>query len=151
MLKKSCGDFVMLDITRLLDIFAMVLIPGDGKKIRVQFCCETFLPPILFSLKHTLTLSEFAFPWSFPSLYWLIYIHWLTCCDHYILLFLPTIWSHTHLFSILGLFICFRHLSIWLSPSPFLDSVNSYSKSSSAFNHCEWPNTMWKYQLWVNV
>ena len=40
--KKICGDFQVLGITRLFDIFARVLIPGDGKQIRVQFCCETF-------------------------------------------------------------------------------------------------------------
>ena len=41
------------DITRLLDLFARVLIPGDGKQIRVQFCCETFLPRYLLTLKHS--------------------------------------------------------------------------------------------------
>ena len=40
--KKICGNFEVLGITRLFDLFARVLIPGDGKQIRVQFCCETF-------------------------------------------------------------------------------------------------------------
>ena len=35
--KKTCGDFGVLVITRLLDLFARVL--RDGKQIRVQFCC----------------------------------------------------------------------------------------------------------------
>ena len=35
--KNTCGDFGVLCMTRLLDIFAKVLIPGDGKQIRVQF------------------------------------------------------------------------------------------------------------------
>ena len=42
LLKKICGDFEVLDITRLFDLFARVLIPGDGRQIRVQFYCETF-------------------------------------------------------------------------------------------------------------
>ena len=44
LLKKICGDFEVLGITRLFDLFARVLIviPGDGMQIRVQFCCETF-------------------------------------------------------------------------------------------------------------
>ena len=41
--KKICGDFEVLGINnRLFDLFARVVIPGDGKQIRVQFCCETF-------------------------------------------------------------------------------------------------------------
>ena len=40
--KQICGDFEVLGITRLFDLFARVLIPGDGKQIRDQFCCETF-------------------------------------------------------------------------------------------------------------
>ena len=40
--KKICGDVEVLGITRLFDLFARELIPGDGKQIRVQFCCETF-------------------------------------------------------------------------------------------------------------
>ena len=31
-------DFEVLGITRLFDLFARVLIPGDGKQIRVQIC-----------------------------------------------------------------------------------------------------------------
>ena len=42
LLLKICEDFEVLGITRLFDLFARVLIPGDGKQIRVQFCCETF-------------------------------------------------------------------------------------------------------------
>ena len=42
LLKKVCGDSEVLGITKLFDLFARVLIPGDGKQIRVQFCCETF-------------------------------------------------------------------------------------------------------------
>ena len=41
--KKTCGDFGVLCITRLRDLFARVLIPEDGKQIRVQFCYETLL------------------------------------------------------------------------------------------------------------
>ena len=37
LLKKTWGDFGVLGITRLLDLFARVL--RDGKQIRVQFCC----------------------------------------------------------------------------------------------------------------
>ena len=40
--KQICGFFEVLGITKLFDLFARVLIPGDGKQIRVQFCCETF-------------------------------------------------------------------------------------------------------------
>ena len=40
LLKK--GDFEVLGITRLFYLFARVQIPGDGKQIRVQICCETF-------------------------------------------------------------------------------------------------------------
>ena len=40
--KKIYGDFEVLGITRLFGLFARVLIPGDGKQIRGQFCCETF-------------------------------------------------------------------------------------------------------------
>ena len=40
-IKKTCGDFGVLGITRLFDLFARILIPGDSKQIR--FCCETFL------------------------------------------------------------------------------------------------------------
>ena len=43
----------MLGITRLLEVFARVLIPGDRKQIRVQFCCETFLLRHLLTLKHS--------------------------------------------------------------------------------------------------
>ena len=39
---KKKWDFEVLGITRLFDLFARVLIPGDGKQIRVQICCETF-------------------------------------------------------------------------------------------------------------
>ena len=41
LLNKYMGIEV-LGITRLFDLFARVLIQGDGKQIRVQFCCETF-------------------------------------------------------------------------------------------------------------
>ena len=41
LLKKYVGILKLLGITRLFDLFARVLIPGDGKQIRVQFCCET--------------------------------------------------------------------------------------------------------------
>ena len=33
--KKICGDFGVLGVSRLLDLFARLLIPGDGKQIRV--------------------------------------------------------------------------------------------------------------------
>ena len=62
---KKPGHFVVLDITSLLDIFTRVLILGDGKQIRVQFCCETFLLIVLrllLALKQTLTIINFAFP-----------------------------------------------------------------------------------------
>ena len=52
LLKKTCGDFGVLGITRLLELFARVLIPGDRKQIRVQFCCETLLRHLL-TLKHS--------------------------------------------------------------------------------------------------
>ena len=51
--KQICGDFGVLGITRLLDHFGSVLIPGDGKQIRVQFRCETFLLRHLLTLKHS--------------------------------------------------------------------------------------------------
>ena len=41
--KKACGDFGVLCITRLLDLFARVLVPEYGKQIRVQSCYETLL------------------------------------------------------------------------------------------------------------
>ena len=37
------GDCGVLGIITLLDLFARVLIPGDGKQIRVQFGRATFL------------------------------------------------------------------------------------------------------------
>ena len=66
-------------------------------------------------------------------------LHWLTsnCLAATIsssLFFLLLYEALLILFPICGLFICFRHLSLWLSPSLLLDSVSSYSKSSSAFN-----------------
>ena len=49
--------------------------------------------------------------------------------------FFPAIYDALLIFfSHFGLFICFRHLSLRLSPSPLLDYVSSYSKYSSAFN-----------------
>ena len=42
LLKKYVGILKLLGITRLFDFFARVPIPGDGKQIRLQFCCETF-------------------------------------------------------------------------------------------------------------
>ena len=53
LLKKNCGAFGVLGITRLLELFARVLIPGDRKQIRVQFCCENFLLRHLLTLKHS--------------------------------------------------------------------------------------------------
>ena len=56
---KKKSEFVgMPDILLLycLTCFAMLLIPGDGKQIRVKCCCENFLLHIIFSLKHTLTI-----------------------------------------------------------------------------------------------
>ena len=49
--KKICLDFEVL--SRLFDLFDRVLINGDGKQIRVQFCCETFLLRHLVTLKHS--------------------------------------------------------------------------------------------------
>ena len=64
---KNPGHFGVLD-TSYLDLFARVLIPGDGKLMRVQFCCETFLLlRLLLTLKQTLIIINFVFPWSFPS------------------------------------------------------------------------------------
>ena len=51
LLKKICLDFEVL--SRLFDLFDMVLINGDGKQIRVQFCCETFLLRHLVTLKYS--------------------------------------------------------------------------------------------------
>ena len=57
----------------------------------------------------------------------------LSCCDHFIFPFLPTIRTlHMYPFSSLCLFIGFTHVSISLTPSFVCVSV--YSKSSSAFN-----------------
>ena len=61
LLLKKPGHFGVLD-TSYLDLFARVLIPGDDKLIRVQFCCETFLLlRLLMTLKQTLTLSTLPF------------------------------------------------------------------------------------------
>ncbi len=101
-LKKTCGNFGVLGITRLLDIFARVLIQGDGKQIRVQFCCETFLLRHLLTLKHS---HHFDFCLEFHD-------HFLLCSDGFTLIkldYLPVtissslfssycIWSFTHLF-----------------------------------------------------
>ena len=46
----------MLGITRLFDLFARVLVPGDGKQIRVQLCCET-LTISTFALGSSMILS----------------------------------------------------------------------------------------------
>ena len=116
LLKKTCGDVGVLDITRLLDLFARVLIPGDGKQIRVQFCCETFLLRHLLTLKHS---HHFDFCLEFHD-------HFLLCSDGFTLIkldylpvtisssfFLPTVYEALLIFSpIFGLFICFRHLSL---------------------------------------
>ena len=51
--QKNLWRFGVLGITRLLDLFARALIPGDGKQICVQFCCETFLLQHLLTLKHS--------------------------------------------------------------------------------------------------
>ena len=51
LIKPTCGDFGVLGITRLLDLFARVL--RDGKQIRVTFCCENFLLQDLLTLKHS--------------------------------------------------------------------------------------------------
>ena len=51
--QKHLWRFGVLGITRLLDLFARVLIPGDGKQICVQFCCDTFLLRHLLTLKHS--------------------------------------------------------------------------------------------------
>ena len=138
LLKKTCGDFGVLGITRLLDLFGRVLIPGDGKQMRVQFCSETFLLRHLLTLKHSHHFNfclEFHDPFLLCSLeFTLINLDCLpvTISSSF---FLPTVYEALLIFfPIFSLFICFRHLSLWLSPSLLLDSVSSYSTSSSAFN-----------------
>ena len=56
--KKTCGDFGMLDIDYLIP-------PGDVNQIRDQLCCETFMLRLLFSLKLTLNYQSLPFPDNF--------------------------------------------------------------------------------------
>ena len=114
--KKTCGDVGVLGITRLLDLFARVVIPGNGKQIRVQFCCETVL------LRHFLTINHshhFNFCLEFHDPF-------LLCSDDFTLInldclnvtisssyFLPTVYDALLIFLfIFGLFIYFRHISL---------------------------------------
>ena len=86
--KKTCGDFGVLGITRLLDLFARVL--RDDKQIRVKFCCENFLLQDLLTLKHSHHFNfclEFHDPFLLCSDgFTLIYLK-LSCCDHFIFSF----------------------------------------------------------------
>ena len=114
---KKCGHFGMLGYTRLLDLFARVLIPGDGKQIRIQFCCETFLLRHLLTLKHSHRFNfclEFHDPFLLRSDGFTLINLKLSCCDHFIFPFLPTVYEALLIFfpPIFGLFICFRHLSL---------------------------------------
>ena len=114
--KHTSGDYGALGITRLLDLFARALIPGDGKQIRAQFCCETFLLQHLLNLKHC---HHFNFCLEFHDPF-------LLCSDDFTLInldclpvsisssfLLPTVYETLLIFSpIFGLFICFRHISL---------------------------------------
>ena len=84
-------------IIRLLDLLAIVLIPGDGKQIRVQFCCETFSLRLLIALKQTLAVPKFAFPDnSILCIGRCTHINAkLSSCDHFIFPFLATIYLYT--------------------------------------------------------
>ena len=99
--KKKCGDFGVLCITRLLDLFARVLIPEDGKQIRVQFCYETLLWHLL-TIKHS---HHFNFCLEFHDSFLLccdgftLINFKLSCCDYFIFLFSSCyIWRFTHIF-----------------------------------------------------
>ena len=134
LLKKTCGDIGVIGITKLLDFFARVL--RYGKKIRVQLCCENVLLRRLPS--NTLTIFfclEFHDPFLLCSDGFTRINLKLSCCGHFIFLLLYGAFSHhfPHLWSIY-LFQTSISLTLWLSDSLWLDSVSSYSKSSSACN-----------------
>ena len=68
--KKNCGHFGMIGITRLFAVFARVLIPGDGKQIRIQFYSEAFFlrPVLTLKLFHYLNFClEFHSPFLLCS------------------------------------------------------------------------------------
>ena len=79
-----------LGITRLLDLFARVLIPGVGKQIRVQLSCETFLLGNVLTLKHSPHFNfclEFHDPFLLCSDGVTLINLKLSCCHHFIFLF----------------------------------------------------------------
>ena len=88
LLKKTCGNFGVLGITRLRDLFARVL--RDGKQIRVQFCCEHFLLQHLLTFKHSHHFNfclEFHDPFLLCSDGFTLINLKLSCCDHFIFYF----------------------------------------------------------------
>ena len=87
--KKNCGHFGMIGITRLFAVFARVLIPGDGKQIRVQFYSEAFLlrPVLTLKLFHYL---NFCLEFHAPFLLCIDDLKFnlkMFCCDHFFFLF----------------------------------------------------------------
>ena len=92
----------MLDITSVLDTFARVLIPGQVKLTIVQFFGETFLLRRFFNRQtdsHHCQLfhNPFLFCNSFPFINLK-----LSCCDHFMFHFLPTIQTSIHPFDSLA-------------------------------------------------
>ena len=90
LLKTTCGDFGVLGITRLLDLFARVL--RDGRQIRVKLCCYNFLLRHLLTLKHSHHFNfclEFHDPFLLCSDGFTLINLKLSCYDHFILYFLP--------------------------------------------------------------
>ncbi len=115
LLKKGCGNFGVLGITRLLDLFARVL--RDGKQIR-----ENDLLRHLLTLKHSHHFNfclEFDYPFLLCSDGFTLINLKLSCWDHFILSFLPTIiWSLTHSFYHLWpIYLCQTSISLTLSLS----------------------------------
>ena len=121
LLLKKRGDFGVLGLTRLLDLFAKLLIPGDGKQIRVQFCCETFMLRHLLTLKHSHHFNfflEFHNPFLLCSdgfTLELINLK-LSCCNHFIFFF--SSYYYMKLYSSFFPFVAYLSVSdIYLSDS----------------------------------
>ena len=86
--KKTCGDFGVLGITRLLDFLLGYL--EMVTKFRVQFCCENFLLRHLLTLKHSNHFNvclEFHDPFFLCSDGFTLINLKLSCCDHFIFSF----------------------------------------------------------------
>ena len=137
LLKKKPVE--ILECYALPDSLTFARVLRYGKQIRVQFCCENFLIRHLLTLKHSHHFNfclEFHDPYLLCSDGFTLIKFKLSCCDHFIFSFSSYYYMklHSSFFIFVAYFICFGHISFWLSPSLLFDSVSSYSKSSSAFN-----------------